>query len=190
MNENSGCKIWGTVASIGPPSKRNAIFVDSPRAGGDYWIAYGAAGTPKNLDERFKARLTTWLVEQRRLGVKCPEITTPKIQEMEQRRDLSAHERADRLLQCIRQATSVIGETVRFHLEPGLIMYPSMGNLENIDDGSLNHYRMMAWSECSKSNHFDEVEFLLEYLREKNWIEYDSSKKSCTLTVDGYARLA
>ena len=48
----------------------------------------------------------------------------------------------------------------------------------------------MAWSECTKSNHFDEVKFLLEYLQEKDWIKYDSSVESCTLTVDGYARLA
>ena len=65
-----------------------------------------------------------------------------------------------------------------------------MANLENINDGSLNHYRMMAWSECTKSNYFDEVAFLLEYLKERGWIEYNSVHELCVLTVEGYARLA
>ena len=66
-------------------------------------------------------------------------------------------------------------------------MYPSMSNLENMDNGSLNHYRMMAWSE---SNSFNELVFLLRYLEERRWIKYNSNQLHCTLTVDGYARLA
>ena len=65
-----------------------------------------------------------------------------------------------------------------------------MANLENIDDGSLNHYRIMAWSECTKSNFFDEVEFLLGYIEERGWIKYNSGNEHCVLTVEGYARLA
>lgn len=210
MNENSVCPIWGTVAYIESMSGRDGIFVDSPRAGGKYFISRRAQiilnnkedelGQADSAEDGFmerprkvdylKARLTSWLSEQRRLGVEYPEITGDAIAEIEQRRDLSVHERADRLLKYIRQATSAIGEAVRFQIESGLIMYPSMANLENIDDGSLNHYRMMAWSECTKSHHFDEAEFLLKYLQEKDWIEYDSRNENCTLTVEGFARLA
>ena len=49
---------------------------------------------------------------------------------------------------------------------------------------------MMAWSECTKSNFFDEVAFLLEYIEERDWIKYNSGNELCVLTVEGYARLA
>ena len=191
MNENSGCPIWGTVASVSGISNRpEKVLVDSPRAGGRYVILWRVGAILKTRDERFKARLTSWLIKQRWLGMEYPEVTIQTIEEIEQSRDLSAHERADRLLHYIQQATAAIGEQVKFQIESGLIMYPSMASLENINDGSLNHYRMMAWSECTKSNYFDEVAFLLEYLQERGWIEYNSNLELCVLTVEGYARLA
>ena len=211
MNENSVCPIWGTAASVEINS--GSILVDSPRAGGKYFISSRAESLLRNKEdelretgsaddgfnhalgkpseiELLKARLTSWLVEQRRLSNESPRITGQNIEEMESRRDLPVHDRADRLLHYIRQATSAIGEQVKFQIEPGLMMYPSMASLENINDGSLNHYRMMAWSECTKSNYFDEVAFLLEYLQERGWIEYNSNLELGVLTVKGYARLA
>ena len=77
-----------------------------------------------------------------------------------------------------------------FRIEPWIEMYTSTANLENMSDGSLNHYGMMAWSECTKSNRFDETEFLLGYLQNRGWIEYEPGSGVCKLTVDGYARLA
>ena len=53
--------------------------------------------------------------------------------------------------------------------------------------------RLLAYSESSTCNEF---EFLLEYLKRRDWIqlEYDNSQSnrqiSCLLTVEGYARLA
>lgn len=192
MSENSVCPIWGTTAFVqqGPIAEEMFCVVDSPRAGGKYKIFEWAADRLESRDERFKARLTSWLVEQRRLGAEYPEITGYTIAEVEQRQHLPVHERADRLLQYIRQATSSIGEIVKFHIESGLITYPYMSNPESISDGSLNYYRMMAWSECTKSNHFDEIEYLLEYLKEKDWIAYNSGNQLCVLNVEGYARLA
>ena len=212
MSENSVCPIWGTVASVEPMSGRDGIFVDSPRAGGKYFISRRAEiilknkedeieragsaddgfnhamGTPSEV-ERLKARLTSEMIEQRRLG-EDPKITGHTLEEVEKRQHLPVHERADRLLHYIQQATAAIGEQVKFQIESGLIMYPSMASLENINNGSLNHYRMMAWSECTKSNYFDEVAFLLEYLQERGWIEYNSNLELCVLTVEGYAHLA
>ena len=213
MNENLVCPIWGTVASVERMSGRDGIFVDSPRAGGGYFISRRAGinlknkedelqqtgsaddgfnhamGTPSEV-ERLKARLTSWLVEQRRLSDESPRITGQTIEELKWGRDLSVHGRADRLLHYIRQATSAIGEPVPFRIEPWIEMYTSTANLENMSDGSLNHYGMMAWSECTKSNRFDETEFLLGYLQNRGWIEYEPGSGVCKLTVDGYARLA
>lgn len=193
MDENSVCPIWGTVASVSSSLRFTDLSVDgvdSPRAGGEYFISEKAKKVLSTQDERFKARLTSWLVEHRRLSNQPPKVTQDTFREVEQQQHLPVHERADRLLHYIRQATSAIGEQVKFQIEPGLIMYPNMANLESISDGSLNQYRMMAWSECTKSNYFDEVAFLLEYLQERGWIEYNSNLELCVLTVEGYARLA
>lgn len=191
MNENSVCPIWGTAASVrGISNSREKEVVDSPRAGGQYVISHRAENLLKYKDESFKARLTSWLIEQRRLGEEYPEVTIQTIEEIEQSRDLSVHERADKLLQYIRQATSAIGEQVTF-IEKNLDKINAGTNrLQDLSDGYLTRYRMMAWSECTKSFVFDETEFLLEYLDKKNLIERGPHIHICRLTVDGYARLA
>ena len=158
-----------------------------------------AGGKPSGV-ERLKARLTSWLVEERRLGVEYPEITTPKIEEIEHRRNLTVHERADRLLQYIEKQASRIGELLTFDMPLAQELYPSekildVGvKIEDIDDhineSHRNNWKMMAWSESTKSKLFDEVVFLLEYLQERGWVTYDFSNQSCTLTVEGYAHLA
>ena len=223
MNENSVCPIWGTTAVVESTGPRDGKYVDSPRAGGRYFISSGAETTLKHKQdelertgsikdgwdhaggkpsevERLKARLTSWLVKERRLGVECPEITGYPIAEVEQRQHLPVHERADRLLQYIETETSRIGESLAFHVRLEKALYPAEMMLdtgEKIDDidahiseSHQNNWKMMAWSECTKSNSFDEAEFLLKYLQEKDWIEYDSSNASCALTVEGYARIA
>ena len=154
----------------------------------------------KNRDERLKARLTSWLVEQRRLGVEYPEITEHTITEIERRRDLTVHERADRLLQYFEKQTSHIGEVLSFYVAPKAVVYPAEkillpeDRIERLDDhiskGHQNNWKMMAWSECTKDRNFDEAKFLLEYAKREGWIEYDPVNESCTLTVEGYAHLA
>ena len=46
-------------------------------------------------DEQEKARLTSWLVEERRLGVDAPEVTPLEVEDAKSRRRLSVHERAE-----------------------------------------------------------------------------------------------
>ena len=93
MSEYTTCPIWGTLASIEPLTS-DGVTVDSPRAGGRYLITGRATETLKSHDEDLKARLTSWLIEQHRLGVDCPEISPTNVDEIEQRRSLSIHQRA------------------------------------------------------------------------------------------------
>ena len=186
MNEDSVCPIWGTTATV--RNKSRGLVVDSPRAGGRYFVSRGAeinlkynedelqrtgsfedgwnhaGGRPSEV-ERLKARLTSWLVEQRRLGVRCPEITQKTIEEVGRRQNLTVHERADRLLQSIQRATPRIGEHV--------------GVFGNVD-------AILAVSESTNDH---EVSFLLEYLERRGWLE-KYGLENRILTVEGYARLA
>jgi len=77
MTELSGeCPIWKTPAKANERSDFT-YEIDSPRAGGEYLIGaliYGR-GDIQSLRADEKARLTTWLVEQRRFGEPSPEVT-------------------------------------------------------------------------------------------------------------------
>ena len=169
MNQESLCPIWGTPASVKSLDIEFLKIIDSPHAGGRYSISEQAITLLPQIDDRVKARLTTWLVDQRRLGVKCPEILQQTIMEAEQRRDLSVHDRADRLLQYIGDQTVEIGQKVDF----------SSSEMSNI--------AVAAWSESVSEN---EVWYLLNYMKEERWIVGKGNYHIYTITVEGYARLA
>ena len=169
MNEESRCLIWDTPAFEEAKGDRDGRLIDSPRACGRYFIVRTVIERVRQADPRVKARLTTWLVDQRRLGVECPEIDSNTITMAEENRDLFVHERADRLLQYIGDETVEIGHHVPFTV-------PDMSKTA-----------IAAWSESVERH---EVGTLLEYLGEKGWIKSSAEYKHNTLTVEGYARLA
>ena|SRR2546429_4439811 len=90
------CRIWGTEAEVhpGPDSQE----VSSARAGGNYRISGSAEGQVKALTDDMKARLTWWLVEQRRQGEACPTITTYTLDQVRALPAPSITERRDRIL--------------------------------------------------------------------------------------------
>ena len=171
----SPCPIWNITAPKESAGDRDGKLMNSPRAGGRYFITRTAIACLTQLDERGKARLTSWLVDQRRLGVECPEIDSNTITMAKQRQNLSVHERADRLLQYIEDQTVEIGTYFSFTPEEMLTK------------------EIAAWSESLSQ---EEVQYLLNYLDKQGWIElrkYPPNKYTIeveyTLTVEGYARL-
>ena len=186
MNEESRCPIWGTPASVKSLDIEFLKIIDSPRAGGRYSISEQAIKLLSQLDDRVKARLTTWLVDQRRLGNECPEILQQTIKMAEQQKDLSVHDRADRLLQYIGDQTVEVGTPFVFTSE-----------------------EMLTTAIAAKSESVDsrEVQYLLNYLDEECWIAEREGMQTIAieddphwetvvlsrmyiLTVKGYARLA
>ena len=172
----SPCPIWNISVPEESAGDRDGKLMNSPRAGGRYFIARTAIACLTQLDDRGKARLISWLVDQRRLGVKCPEIDSNTITMAKQRQNLSVHERADRLLQYIEDQTVEIGTYFSFTPEEMLTK------------------EIAAWSESLSQ---EEVKYLLDYLDKQGWIElrkYPPNKYTIeveyTLTVEGYARLA
>ena len=163
------CAIWNTVATDESEPGRDGFSVDSPRAGGRYFISRTAAAMVESRDERLKARLTTWLVDRRRLGSRCPEVMSGSIEDAARYRDLTVRQRVDRLLGFIAERTSRIGAAF------------SLSNQEV-------SCAAMAWSE---STDMEEVRFLLNYIVKHAWLEADDSGPGrYILTIDGHARLA
>lgn len=103
------CPIWQT------PANRKyfdwMLLVDSPHAGGEYFIhSHIARYLPREFrDDRIKALLTSWIIEQRLLGIECPKITETEIREASKRQSLSVFERADRLLRYFQRKTQYPG---------------------------------------------------------------------------------
>ena len=170
-------------------------FVDnSPRAGGSYhWGDDKREGLRsfEKIDEAHKARVTTWLVDQRRLGNTSPTITRAVIDVTESARPLSVHERADRLLRFLAEETTIVGQRVTLG-EVVAEEEPSMfgGVPVNLDPGRTS-WLSMAHSESTEPQ---EIYFLLDYLNRMGWIEGDSPRPhglgEFIVTVRGYGRIA
>ena len=129
----------------------------------------------KGRDVAVRARLTTWLIDQRHLGVECPRILDNIPDEVEHRRPLPEWERADRLLRCLRENSPNIGSRVE---------YRESGPMAPVA------WRLQAYSE---SITLEELGFLLAYLEKRGWVdEVDTHLNGgrATLSVDGYIRLA
>ncbi len=179
----AGCPIWHTNVPY-EPTEGNATIYDSPRAGGRYWISGRAITVLENRnDEALKARLTTWLIEQRRLGNNCPRILPPAIDEAEQQRSLSIHKRADNLLRYIQNKLPDIGTDFYFETDNSSITDPSSAAFRIF-------LEMLAWSE---SKRVDELLYLLNYLEDASWlqrIKYGATCLRYRLTVPGHSHLA
>ena len=173
MNGNANCPIWGTphchMSSAG-----GLWHVDSPRAGGAYLITREAAINLQANNGREKARLTSWLVEQRRLGIDRPDVTATTVEEAERRRRLSVQERADRLLREVSLRLRDVADTFEHNNEHPQLPY------------------RLAWSESLRP---EEVGYLLAYLQRSEWIERTNPEMHGLtpmyhITIDGHARLA
>ena len=195
MIENAICPIWGTPAQVTLNGTRDGESYDSPRAGGKFFISYTALEILKNRDERLKAKLTSWLVEQRRLGDQKPEILSTTIDEANESRFLSVFERANRTLRHIQSQTSYIGNVVELFRDEGPLNVYSTAKRRGkaIDETNKSRcFVSLYFKAFSESVNLDEVAFLLRYLNSHKWIDHKdhSGIQQCELTVEGYTRLA
>ncbi|MDE2942964.1 MAG: hypothetical protein OXT63_01990 [Gemmatimonadota bacterium] len=174
MNTNSSCPIWETPASVHYLGEVDAMTVDSSRTAGCYYITGTAATVVSHCEPDVKARLTTWLIEQRQLGVERPEILSETIEGLP-RHALPVHVRADRLLQYIQRSIQHVA---------------SIFELRFNDGAAQDCLEIQAWSE---STTMDEVIYLLSYLEEQNWLRehaHSMGVLAYIVTVRGHARLA
>ena len=178
------CLIWGTPAVEKPNEGRDGHLVDSSRAGGEYFISGTAIRVIENCDDRTKVRLTSWLVEQRRLGNSCPEIFTTTISDAKQRRDLSITERVDGVLHYLESESELLGSPISYRIF--VLIYDSTTPHEF----DLVYLELLCHAGCIGLH---DLEFLLHYMNQSELIvyeEFDLQNRVCTLTVKGYARLA
>ena len=172
MGSPKPCFIWPEYEARWTKASAGNTYVEhSPRAGGKYVIPEGARYTREfqRLDDSERARLTTWLVNQRTLGVTALEITVEIIKQAKRAEPLAAYERADRLLRHIASQMTTIGEPMRINTG---------------DFNTLIYAEAFDWAD---------VQYFVNYLVEQNWItSYSDSTGQYQLspTVPGHSRIA
>lgn len=191
MKRPGNCSIWGTPAhsdSIGVPSGTPQVnfiagfHVTSARSGGDYTIDKQACDelNSKGFDEKVKSRLTTWLIEQRQLGIRSPKVTLEVVTYVKAARPLHVQERANALLKYIAKQTPQIGDEFYF--------YPTIDTYGDSEDSVTG---MLAFSESNKKS---ELIYLLDFLEESGFLRESSASKpdrrNYLVSPSGYARLA
>lgn len=193
--------IWGTpVIEVLPTECRWTKKYNSSRCGG--WYSIHDTTTYKirrEWSDREKARLTSWLVEQRQLGNRCPEITEDVIEFVKQRRDMQMPDRADAILGYIASKTKE-GEALTYDKNDPLEEFQEfllhaearLSFQELMSEWKINYCELIAFSECTDNNG---LTFLMKYLKRCGWIEYrnvldNDGHYTCSLTVEGHARLA
>ncbi len=182
MPDEISCPIWGSQAISDESSFGDYTCVDSARAGGKYWIDGRSMQVFTNWNSlpyseernRKKARLTSWLINQRRLGVTRPQIHVYEIEEVFRRPDMSVHARADQLLKYIQGKSAYIGSRLE---------------LPKNDEEPFGQ-ELFAYTESTNSY---ELVFLLNFLVAQNWLNEISETfgyVEVEITVDGFSRLA
>ncbi len=178
------CLIWGTPATSLPVFGCDAKTIDSSRAGGKYYISGTAESMLIDADDALKSRLTTWLIEQRERGSNFPEIQSITIEDSKHRKDSSIFDRVIGILKYLVRRSTTLGVSIIYELEdPKLIQHP-------LTVEQRTFFELLAHSECKTSG---ELTFLLEYLESNGLIVrhgINSLVQSCTVTVDGFRRLA
>ncbi len=171
--ETTITELWEPIGPIGHEFRGK--LVDSKRAGGHYVLWQEAEPLIDRLNELHKARLTTWLIDQRTQGDLVPEITPENLEYAIQKPDLQVHERVERLLKHIASLSNSIGAGV------------------DIRHDTPSPY---AWSESTK---WEEVVFLLNYLRDSGWLDHtgtnnrifkDTGLVQGVVTVAGFNQIA
>ena len=156
------CPIWGTGAEIRSLDPL-WYWYDSPRAGGVYVINKQAEGELPKISNEVKARLTTILVDKRKMGEMPPHVTLELLDHANVKEPLPPYERADRLLGDLVACPHKVGE-------PLPIVF---------DDRTLA---------VTESTEFSEVQYFLRYLKEMEWVRiYDNNE--IEITVNGYTKV-
>lgn len=183
MNERMNCAIWGTPATE-TPTDRDGRAIDSPRTGSKYFIAGTADAILHSCDDRVKVRLTNWLVEQRRLGNYCPEITSTVIDDAKHRRDSHVYDRSDSILKYLAGRSETLGAQVSYRIPINPYYVTQLNRLDKV------YLELLSHSGCIGQEDFL---VLLAYLERCGLIghsDINNQEQTCTLTVEGYARLA
>ena len=164
--EIKSCPIWQTPAKdISDEPGRDGVKIDSPRAGGQYFVARSAIARLEDLDVSEKIMLTSGLVRER-LSVFCPKITSFHLS-VGNMRALTMEQRVNYLLKFLQVESDLLGTIISF---------------DELDNGraSRTSWELLAWT---ASIELSEVITLAEYCAAERFIKYHTYVNAREVTV-------
>ncbi|MGX9143497.1 hypothetical protein [Mesorhizobium sp. 128a] len=174
------CAIWNTgTLETSKITEADRFAYDSPRAGGRYEITGSAKASLNFADDRQKAFLTSWLIDQHNAGVEWPLVTSEELERAKVAQGKKIVERRDRLLQVISLHTPSLGQAMRYE-QPVFIVN---------DRPHENPY----WAAqdillaATESCNFSEVDSLITFAAKQALVTHDGYALS--LTFDGHSHL-
>ena len=198
----NACRIWGDYyKAIGRiiPDPSKVEVSECSRAGGGYVILGGVRRHLEGLDDRAKARLTTWLVDQRLQGNYVPTLTEDIVAYAVSRQPLPIHERADRLLIFLSSQTKAAGEFIHLSAHSGDPEdFPIDEDGHPIEINVPTNPTFLAAMAWSVSTFPDEISYLAGYLEEEGWVYHSRlsipngplyQTGQYQVTVSGHARV-
>jgi hypothetical protein len=178
------CRIWETPSQV-YGSEGRTWYINSPRAGGEYKLTDEAEGELISCQPAAKARLTTWMIDERRLGNAIPLVTSERVDDAKRRKALSVPSRAIRLLSHLAEQTAYVGANV--------LAVNSFRNDDQYDkrptsssDLGVRRDQLLAATESLTSG---EIVFLRNYLVAQSWLGLTQQRDGHQVTVEGFAKL-
>lgn len=179
------CPIWQTPAIAIPGfENRDGVAVDSPRAGGRYFISRSALIYLSRLSERQKVALTHEIVTDNAVG-SIANITTHTLETIPERPVFSPQQRASRLLEYLVRRSEYLGHALTFEVESVTSSNPSVFFFGfQTGPGAAP---LFAWSDSSRE---EEIWFLLRMLEKQELIQAPTGSAIDEITVlpAGYVR--
>ncbi len=176
------CPIWGTPAQpITGYEGRDGIAVNSPRAGGRFFISRTAEISLRNYDDFLRAKVSFEIARHNFIS-STPEISTKTIEALASN-PLKVTDRADLLLKCLVKRSRHLGETLdRFSVvdTQSTDAFFYIGRKLGPEAAEL-----FAWSGSVEA---DEVTFLLDILQERGAVRLtdDQPIPKVTVMAKGY----
>ena len=172
------CPIWGTEARMVYLHHQTLdLDIESPRAGGTYIITDQAkVKLDSSLDRYrsdniFKAKLTTWLIQETQKKGIVPEINLRTLRLIRNRELLPIEEKINNLLKYIYKRNQRCGDRASF------------GEIKEEEN-------LKAHSECTSDEQWKVIK---NFVREMKYIKYylfdQQKKEGIHILVDGYKRL-
>ena len=190
IKKGQTCLIWGAEyeASLSPGSSTELHHVDSARAGGKYTVSQVVLEdeVQKLLPEE-KARLTTWLIDQRLRGVESPEVNRAVVESARQGPPLHVQERADRLLQFLATQSERVGDQVHLLVSDSVADKIRRFGTANVNEkAAVALRRSDAAAASSESIQYSEIEHLLVHLSSKEWLVAQTRTTEITGNFSAY----
>lgn len=196
VNEESKvCPIWGTPATYHGRDGSGSSIWESDRAGGCFLLDDLTPDFALNLkdeDPRFKASLTTWLVDQRREGTNPPKIDKGVMRLVKTCHPLSVEDKKDQILLHFNKISPCLGGKIKvlMNQEPKL-KYTNFDFLCAITE-SIDLKEVYFLIDClSEINFINVVLKDVIYISDEEDIEYPKRRGATfSITAKGYSYLA